>query len=335
MDTNQIKKVIRILKENNTDKIHLLGGEPTFRKDFIQIMKIFDEEQIPFGFNTNGIILNNNNELLNEIKQNEMLDEIVFSIEGPNALINDNIRGKNVFNKIKGALDKVVKIKNNFNRNFKITINTVLCKTNINYMEEMIDFAINSKVSCLNLLQLINEGNAKNENQAIRFEDELKIVELIAKKYTYGDLNGLIISPNFVMPLAKKYANEVLNLEFPDCNSGCGAGTNVAFIDNKGNLFSCDRYVDQILSKNNDYDINLLNNDFASIWDMNGYGDIYDMTYNKNAYSNIVPCNTCEFLRKACIPCPADIDTFSDAVVKNCNNYKKLIERRIAYNENF
>jgi len=65
------------------DYIHILGGEPTTRKDFVDICKILEKYSIKFGFNTNSLLMNEN--LISKLLSNKYLDNIVFSIEGDNA----------------------------------------------------------------------------------------------------------------------------------------------------------------------------------------------------------------------------------------------------------
>ncbi|AZR72701.1 hypothetical protein BBF96_04420 [Anoxybacter fermentans] len=45
LSTEGVKKVIDRLSDIDTDYVHLLGGEPTFRKDFYEIMDYFGEKK--------------------------------------------------------------------------------------------------------------------------------------------------------------------------------------------------------------------------------------------------------------------------------------------------
>ncbi len=327
LSKEEVFSVIDKLDGVSIDFIHLLGGEPTARKDFVDIMQYLDKKGIFFGFNTNGLKLNDD-KILDEIVRNKHVKNIIFSIEGPTAEVNDRIRGKNVFNITINNLKRLIQIKEKYNfNNLTITINTVLSKLNMDYISEMIDFCIELRVDQFVLLQLIPEGNAKDTNASLSFEEEVKTVEVIAKKYSEIK-DKLDIVPRFTRPIAMNYCKSVLGLEFPKVTHGCGAGVNFSYMNNKGELYPCDRYVEQIKEKNDVSNLSLVNNDFYDIWSLPGYDDLYKITEGIEFYKNLYPCINCEYLQSECYPCPVRLEEKNDIIImRNCEQYVDLIKK--------
>ena len=126
LSTAQIGQVVKNMKDAGVNYVHLLGGEPLARKDILEVFDIFKKNNLSFGFNTNGLKINDENTLFN-IMNNEQIKKLVFSIEGPDAETNDKIRGKKVFEKCISSLKKTINMKDVYKReDLKIHVNTVV-----------------------------------------------------------------------------------------------------------------------------------------------------------------------------------------------------------------
>ncbi|MCL2050233.1 MAG: PqqD family peptide modification chaperone [Lachnospiraceae bacterium] len=323
----EMKQIIDNFSEKTIDYIHLLGGEPTIRKNFIEIMHYLNMKKICFGFNTNGLTIGSY-KILHAIGELKMLRNIIFSIEGPMAEINDLIRGKEVFEKVLANLKKLIAYKMQNNLDYlRITVNTVVSQANKTHIMEMIKFCIGLGVDELVFLQLIPEGNAQGKNMSLSFEDELKLITDIAD--IYPDIKEKIdIIPRFVRPMAIDYVKKVLQKEFPGVTHGCGAGTDFAYLSNQGDLYPCNLYRNTILEDKNQEDVSLLNNSFDDIWKENKYSDIFRYINKSDYCQNIAPCNSCEHLREDCYLCPAELMANPDQeiVMEDCRQYYLLIE---------
>lgn len=301
-DTENIKEIIKKLSEAGVDRVHLLGGEPTARVDFLEILDCLEENNIVFGFNTNGLKLSNA-DMRKAIMNNSYLRNIVISLEGPTRELNDLIRGKRVFDITKKNLEELVLLKRELGReDVTLTVNTVVSKINISYIPDMINFCISEGVNQLVLLQLIPEGNAKEENLEPDASEILDLVKTIAQMYPVVK-DKLTITPRFITPLAKKYSEVVLGRDFPEVTQMCGAGCDFFYINNKGELFPCDRYKDRIQELNYDKDLKVHH---SSVWDIanyDGFSDIFRMSDGEEAYSNKDTCKKCSSFRKTCYPC--------------------------------
>ena len=332
IDFEEITEIVMKLKQTDLSYIHMLGGEPTARKDFHKIVKLLNDEEINFGFNTNGLILTE--ELLEELTLSTYAKNIVFSIEGPFAEINDSIRGKNVFDVLVKNLKKVISLKKNHsNKNLIVTVNMVVSRVNHQYIDPMIDFCIDLGVDQIVLLQLIEKGNAKDSSFKLSFEDELNAIKVIANKYSLVK-DKIKITPKFLLPSAKEYSEKVLKLDFPLAPAGCGAGTSFGSIDNEGHLFSCEQYKYELLKSSSIEELNLKNKDFYDIWKKPSYNDLFMMTEGEGYYSKISTCKDCEYLRKECFPCPIGKDFNVEEIrIETCEKLRRII-REVNKSEN-
>ena len=324
---DEAKQIIDHLSEKKIDHIQLLGGEPTTREDFIEILKYIDKKGIRFGFNTNGLLMGKD-KILDAVTSLKTLKSIVISLEAPVAEINDKIRGKAVFEKTDANLKKLIAHKREKNYNhFHISINTVVSKINKDYILPMINYCKEIGVDELTLLQLIPQGNAQDKNTSLSFDDELHLVKEIANVYP-SVKNKLRITPNFIRSMAVDYVNEVLKKDFPPVKHGCAAGTEFAHINYLGELYSCYRYKEPILKKNSPQELSLIHNSFDQIWVKSEFSDIFASINRENFYQHIEPCNNCHHLRERCWPCPAPPKGMggSKRIMDSCIQYNKMIQ---------
>ncbi|WP_283592120.1 radical SAM/SPASM domain-containing protein [Clostridium butanoliproducens] len=308
------------------DYIHFLGGEPTCRNDLTEICNYLSEKNIDFGFNTNCIDFDiEKNE---EILKNKNFKYLIVSLEGPNAELNDLIRGKNVFNRIINNLNAIINFKK-INRlaSFKIKVNTVVSKTNYNHIIDMIDLCIELGVDELDLLQLIIQGNAENLDISINPEEEIELVGKIAYKHKFVK-DKLVIVPKFVRPMAKDYCEKVLGLSFPEIFHGCSAGMTFAFINNLGYIYPCDRYLYEKLKGINDEKYNLRKKDFFEVWGQNDYDVPFKTIEGEDYETKYQPCNKCNHFKKECFPCFLILKDLKAPYHMNvCDKYFEMIDK--------
>ncbi|MBK1468952.1 radical SAM protein [Parvimonas parva] len=320
LNYEEFENIIKDIKSKyEIDYIHMLGGEPTVKKDFLKICKILDYNNIDFGFNTNGILLHE--KLIKELLRLKHLKSIVFSIEGHNATINDDIRGKKVFNRIISSINSTNKNKDLLKSNINIEINFVISKKNYKYVSNMIDLCINLKATKLNILAMIEEGNAKGSGYSVSFPEQVFAMKEISKRYkSLG--NKLIIDPKFTRPMAKNYMESVFGMVFPQSVHGCGAGLLFGFMDNKGRMFPCNRF------KTNDLNLekySIRENKFKDVWSDEDFSVPFSIIESEE-YRNLKPCKNCEYFSKTCFPCPLDVN--KDTIITECSLYLNEIRKK-------
>lgn len=321
-DEVSYEEIVKIIDEISEcipiDYIHFLGGEPLTRKDFIDVLYYLESKNIKYGFNSNGLLFNK--EVLQRIGHLKCFDSIVISLEGPNAEVNDKIRGKNVFNILIDRMRAVNYYKErNPESTFKLCVNTVVTAMNYEYIPDIIALCEREDVAELSLLEFIEDGNGKGKNLSLKPEQFLNVVRLVAENYTYKKGKMKII-PKFARPLAKNYANACLNLEFPDIAHGCGAGATSLFLDNHGFVYPCDRE-----RKFNDHKYKMEGNDFWKMWNSEDFARPFSIYFGDEIYKNIIPCNQCEYLCESCFPCYLGVREDVESEMQMCRIMKEKI----------
>lgn len=185
---------LEILKEAYTlgvKEIRLVGGgEPTNMKDSFFLMGKIKEYGVVGSATTNGT-------LFDEASIKDLVksgwDRMEFSIDGPNAEVNDYLRGKT------GTFDKVIhtlKLFNDYKKKLKkdkphILFSTVVTNLNFDKIDEMLDLA--DSVGCrqiilldLNLDTPISEKLKLNDVQRKEFSKNILSLEDKAKKLNIG-----------------------------------------------------------------------------------------------------------------------------------------------------
>lgn len=132
-------RILKNLKKAGINSITWTGGEALLINGIDDLLKKSYELGIKNKLITNGKLLTRKriDNIIN------YMDSITLSIDSVNNTINDSLgRGKNHFQEIKEILD-YIKEKS---YSVKIRINSVVCKNNINYFEELITFLNNYNI---------------------------------------------------------------------------------------------------------------------------------------------------------------------------------------------
>ncbi|UYZ39122.1 radical SAM protein (plasmid) [Clostridium beijerinckii] len=209
---NDVEKIVDKLHEWGVIEVLLTGGEPLVRKDLNNIINYIHSKNILIGLATNGMLLNENR------AKNLPLDKLSFiqvSLDGHNSSINDNIRGKGVFESV---IRNIIDLKK---KNINLILAHTINKKNIVYFKEMINLAKSLKVDILRFEIFLPLGQGKLHN------------------------NNLFLSRKEIQEFVKVVSNmevEGLKIEVPNFNSecGCGAGFYTCIINNNLSLSPCD-----------------------------------------------------------------------------------------------
>ena len=192
----KLKTVLDLIydfKIMGASKLTIMGGEPTLygrSKNHKPLFKVIKEaKKLGYEYiriDTNGTF---NGDLL-ENDEFKKLDEITFSLDGPTAEINDQLRGKGTFNKCVANIKKAVSL--DYNVNITCCIHKQLLETNKKgylFLEEMIDFASSLGVKRINFHDLFKTGIPRDtwtENFAPNLSDWLNRFEQITKNIETG-----------------------------------------------------------------------------------------------------------------------------------------------------
>ena len=102
LSDNQMIKLIEWLANRNCTEINILGGEPLCRNNIIDVLRLAKNKSIFVTMTTNGTLISEKQ--YEVIFKESLLDNLIISLDGPTAEINDYIRGDGVFNKVVHSL---------------------------------------------------------------------------------------------------------------------------------------------------------------------------------------------------------------------------------------
>lgn len=173
LTTQQWKHIIDKCKKVGIPQLTFTGGEPTLRKDLVELVQY--AKWFVTRLNTNGIMLSE--KLCRELYE-ASLDSVQVTLYSHNADIHNSLVGVKRFN------DTVKGIKNAVDAGLNISTNTPLCTVNIDYVETL-KFIKSLGVTYVTCSGLIVTGNAaKVESKSTQLsEDEIYVILQDAAKF--------------------------------------------------------------------------------------------------------------------------------------------------------
>lgn len=202
LSPDEISLVAKVGIEFGIRSVKLTGGEPTLRRDLTEVIRKLKEAGIKeVSMTTNGVLLSS---LAWKLKE-AGLDRVNVSLHSLD---------KGLFKEITGvdALDKVILgIKEAVEAGLRpLKINFVLTKKNIQQIDKIIDFSIQTGVDELHLIELHPVGLGKN---AFSFHERVENIEdILRKKAEKIEVRNKHFRPryylgNLVVEVIKPYAN--------------------------------------------------------------------------------------------------------------------------------
>jgi len=177
---------LRVIEEGNklgVKEWHLCGGgEPLFFYERARKIMLEIKEEKKYGdLITNGTLFKE--DFIKELVEAEW-DRITFSLDGP-ALVNDKIRGPNVFKKVVENIKLFSYWKKKLNReNPRLCIHVVVCNLNMKYIPYMVKLAkkLNCQELVINALNLWSEDIKKFRVESKELQGYLEKALILAKK---------------------------------------------------------------------------------------------------------------------------------------------------------
>lgn len=226
LTTEEWKKVIDICKENCIPQITFTGGEPTIRKDLVELIKY--ASWFITRLNTNGVLLTK--KLCKELYE-ASLDSVQVTLYS-----ND----KEIHNKLVGAdnFDKTVQgIKNAIESGLNVSINTPLCSLNKDYVSTL-KFAKELGITYASSSGLIVTGNAEKEESKETQLSKNEITNSMKEACKYVEEQEMELS--FTSPgwIDEETLKE-LKLDIP----ACGAFLSNMAVSPDGNVMPCQSWL--------------------------------------------------------------------------------------------
>lgn len=242
LSTDEWKRVIDTLYKNGTPMVTFTGGEPTIRADLTELVAY--AERFITRLNTNGINLSK--ELCENLKK-AGLDSVQVTLYSHDRTIHNDLVGGNHFD------ETVEGIKNAVNAGLDISVNTPICKKNVDYVKT-VDFVRSLGVRFVTCSGLICTGMAESNHESYDLSED-KLFEAVKSAKEYCNSNSMEM--DFTSPgLIAKEKLESLNMNVPMC----GAALSNMAIAPDGTVVPCQSWLDGT-------DLgNILTTDFKDIW---------------------------------------------------------------------
>ncbi len=177
LNTKEVMKTIKELKEHHFTHIKFTGGEPFVRKDMIQILQYASQLGFDMDVSTNASLLTN--EMAQELSKMK-IPMVHVSLDGSDASTHEEVRGKNTFEKtVRG-------IRNLTNNGVYTRIGTVIYKGNEDTLEEVVKLAIQLKTNEIIFSFMEALGRLEGDETILSKRSTASVkeeIEILAKKY--------------------------------------------------------------------------------------------------------------------------------------------------------
>lgn len=234
-DNDNYKKVLIYINDlKDVERVHVLGGEPL---TFPSLGKFINElnKNIHVSINTNGTLLSKYKEYF---AKNNTIDQITISLDGYNAELNDDIRGKGSFNLVYREILNFNEFMKKNNRKIGLNIAYVITPKNYKSLFKLIDLSKSLSIKNLLISFLYYEGNSKNLKDQYDFED---VSKSLIKLFNRAKDTSIDITID-VKPIILLYWKLIFNFKNNFDNIGtnyCYALENMRYISNKNRIYPC------------------------------------------------------------------------------------------------
>jgi len=152
LTTLEIKKKIILCKKEGYNFVVLSGGEPTIRKDILEIARFIKKNRMRLGLITNGRMLSYDPFLKELIKNN--LGYVYISLLGSKKNIHNQITHSNSFDQTIKGIKNIVKYKS-----VEHKVNVTVISKNIDNLKNIVDLAKKIKIRKLKFSSVDCKGN--------------------------------------------------------------------------------------------------------------------------------------------------------------------------------
>lgn len=256
------------------------GGEPFMRKDILEILEYGIKKNIEMIPVTNGLLLNEEN--IQKMKSFG-LRQIVVSLDGSTDKIYSTIRGGNNFYKVIKNIKKLTK------NNFRVLINCVVTKKNLDDLEEIIILVKKLSVNAIRFIRLAEFGRAK-ENEDLWLEKKdyfhfVKNLEILSQEYSKEGF--VVLKDEAFLGLFDNQRIKKRMSWLPKRYCGCPAGRSFIFINPFGDVYPCG-----YLEFNEFLIANVRNNSLEEIWQNKMNNKFFDYLRKMTKLCDI--CENCK-----------------------------------------
>lgn len=198
-DKDEVKQQILDGRRAGATRLILSGGEPTIHPNYVDFIRLGARA----GYKkiqtvTNGRLFQYQDYLDRCLEAG--LDEITFSLHGPNARVHDALVGvKGAFEQETAGLRRAVETRNRTGRPI-VNVDIVINRANVKHLTEMLDLFMGWGVLEFDLLQVIPFGRAFTEGRTTLFYDLEEMQPYLRAAFEYTKKPGVHIWINRFPP---------------------------------------------------------------------------------------------------------------------------------------
>lgn len=248
LSTEEYKKIIDKLVDIGAFQIGLTGGEPTTRKDLVELTRYIASKNVACNLTTNGF--NVPEKLVIELKE-AGLTQVQISLDSYKKEIHEKYRTE-------GSFDRAIETAKLFKKyGFIVGVDTVVTNDNLDDLEKFMDFLEENGFDGLTIIKL-KQGHLDLETFKKQVPDYDKYAEVIDKICRRNGNLEVTIDCSSVANLCKTLTLEEQNKIH---SAGCPAGHSLISIAPNGDMFPCAALT------NEKYKIgNILTDDLEKVW---------------------------------------------------------------------
>lgn len=249
LSTQECLRLIDGILEVGKPVLILTGGEPLLRHDLFQVAGYAVTKGLRVVMGTNGTLVTD--DITVKLKQ-APVSRVAISIDFPTAELQDKFRGKSgAFQAAVSGIDRLRQA------GVEVQINSTITRLNMNYLNELLELALESGAVAFHPFMLVPTGRGKGleavEMSPQEYEQTLNWV--YDKQKELG--NSMFFKPTdaphyqrIIMQRAKegnplatslgeKHATKIRDEAMNSMTRGCLAGTGFCFISHRGSVQGC------------------------------------------------------------------------------------------------
>ncbi len=229
LDTKSAISLIKSISNFSDATLVFSGGEPLLRKDLFQLVDIGKNLGLRIALATNGTLVNKSNA---EQLLSGGIQRVSVSIDGNSSEIHDSLRC------VPGSFDMAIKgIKILIESGIPTQINTTVTKDNYEYLQDILQLAIDIGACGLHLFLLVPTGCGRelDKGEIIGPDEYEKVLDWVCNiSHDYDIDIRATCAPHYSRVLMQKNRNNPTKVA-----GGCLAGKSVCFVSYRGDVYPC------------------------------------------------------------------------------------------------
>lgn len=310
LTTEECLNAITIIAKAGVPHIHLLGGEPLLKKDLFRILSHAKSQGMCVTINTNGVSLS---ECCSKKLIELSIDQIVVSLDGATASVNDGLRGKGTFSKIINNIKTLQELRRCHKNKMKIGIAFTIVRQNLSDIARILHLAKSLNLDIIDIMDIYISGRAyeSKDNLAYTFEEKCKALENLSLEMRETNYQNLVVQLDVPYSLVE-YLNwrYHLSLHFHPRNMWCQAGERIWYMQADGRILPCGMtnnplYIKDILHKE-EYkleDINIKTITSLEDAENSDFFNSFRAFKLRIKRKPRITCKNCK-VNNICLPCP-------------------------------